>query len=777
MPEKQGRNLDRASQDSDVLVRIGNSFCNVTSLSRNQLTCRPPSSQPLALSLDGRPDPARIPEVVVLVGDSLNYTIGRLSYESPSVASQVPKPILYTGIVGLCLLIVTVVVILIAYKRKSSESSRVLKSMQDQMDVLELRVASECKEAFAELQTEMTDLVAGEMVAGGIPLLDYRIYCMKVLFPNVDDHPVLREMNVDPAKKVFIEKGLRAFGQLILNKTFLLLFIRTLESNRYFSMRDRVNVASLIMVTLQGRMEYCTDILKTLLAELIEKCMEGKSHPKLLLRRTESIAEKMLSSWFTFLLYKFLKECAGDPMYLLFQAIKHQVDKGPVDQVTHEARYSLSEEKLIRQTLEYKTITVYVSMSPQTAYVTGIDALVVGQEHHILESPVKVLDCDTISQVKEKALDTIYKHVPYSQRPQSIDLDLEWKTGQSGRLILSDEDTTSRTEGEYKRYNTLSHYKVNDGAALTLIPKQSSMYNISILSEKMLEKGGHKYETLTFGGYNKNHSPVSYSRPISPSSEVKSSHGRLNDTGYKHYHLVKHTDQENHKKQPDRGSKMVSEIYLTRLLATKGTLQKFVDDLFERIWSSNTNIPLAVKYMFDFLDDQAMMHGIQDNETVHTWKSNSLPLRFWVNVIKNPNFVFDINKSNIVDSCLSVIAQTFMDACSTQALSLGKDSPSSKLLYAKDIPIYKDWVERYYHDISVMPCVSDQDMNAMLAEESRQHAHEFNTNVALLELYSYAVKYNDQLMLTLEEDEFSRKNKLAFKLDQVHNVMEGDSHS
>ena len=34
-------------------------------------------------------------------------------------------------------------------------------------------------------------------------------------------------------------------------------------------MRDRVNVASLIMVTLQSRMEYCTDILKTLLSDLI----------------------------------------------------------------------------------------------------------------------------------------------------------------------------------------------------------------------------------------------------------------------------------------------------------------------------------------------------------------------------------------------------------------------------------------------------------------------------------------------------------------------------
>ena len=98
------------------------------------------------------------------------------------------------------------------------------------------------------------------------------------------------------------DKGLRMFGQLIMNKTFLVLFIRTLESNRYFSMRDRVNVASLIMVTLQSRMEYCTDILKTLLADLIGRCMDGKSHPKLLLRRTESVAEKMLSSWFTFLL-------------------------------------------------------------------------------------------------------------------------------------------------------------------------------------------------------------------------------------------------------------------------------------------------------------------------------------------------------------------------------------------------------------------------------------------------------------------------------------------
>lgn len=62
---------------------------------------------------------------------------------------------------------------------------------------------------------------------------------------------------------------------------------------------------------------------------------------------------------------------------------------------------------------------------------------------------------------------------------------------------------------------------------------------------------------------------------------------------------------------------------------------------------------------------------------------HSLPLRFWVNFIKNPDFIFDINKTTTVDACLSVIAQTFMDACSTTEHRLGKDSPSNKLLFAK----------------------------------------------------------------------------------------------
>ena len=67
-------------------------------------------------------------------------------------------------------------------------------------------------------------------------------------------------------------------------------------------------------------------------------------------------------------------------------------------------RYSLSEEKLIRQQIEYHSMTVFVSMSPQTIYMSGLDP-----QGDSMDIAVRCLDCDSVSQVKEKALDTIYR--------------------------------------------------------------------------------------------------------------------------------------------------------------------------------------------------------------------------------------------------------------------------------------------------------------------------------------------------------------------------------
>lgn len=50
-----GKNLDRAAQEIDVEVLIGAESCNVTSLSRSQLTCRPPKEQPAPLNNNDLP--------------------------------------------------------------------------------------------------------------------------------------------------------------------------------------------------------------------------------------------------------------------------------------------------------------------------------------------------------------------------------------------------------------------------------------------------------------------------------------------------------------------------------------------------------------------------------------------------------------------------------------------------------------------------------------------------------------------------------------------------
>uniref|UniRef100_A0A674E9T3 Plexin A3 n=1 Tax=Salmo trutta TaxID=8032 RepID=A0A674E9T3_SALTR len=442
-------------------------------------------------------------------------------------------------------------------------------------------------------------------------------------------------------------------------------------------------------------------------------------------------------------------ECAGEPLFMLYCAIKQQMEKGPIDSITGEARYSLSEDKLIRQQIDYKQLTL-MCIPPEGEAGTEI--------------PVKVLNCDTVTQVKDKLLDAVYKGIPYSQRPQADDMDLEWRQGRLTRIILQDEDVTTKIESDWKRLNTLAHYQVTDGSLVALVQKQVSAYNIA--NSFTFTRSLSRYESLLRTSSSPD-SLRSRAPMITPDQE----------TGTKLWHLVKnheHADQ----REGDRGSKMVSEIYLTRLLATKGTLQKFVDDLFETVFSTahrGSALPLAIKYMFDFLDEQADRRQITDPDVRHTWKSNCLPLRFWVNVIKNPQFVFDIHKSSITDACLSVVAQTFMDSCSTSEHRLGKDSPSNKLLYAKDIPNYKSWVERYYRDISKMPTISDQDMDAYLVEQSRLHGTEFNTLSALSELYFYINKYKEEILTALDRDGYCRKHKLRHKLEQAINLMSGSS--
>ena len=65
-----------------------------------------------------------------------------------------------------------------------------------------------------------------------------------------------------------------------------------------------------------------------------------------------------------------------------------------------------SEQKLIRQKMDVVPISATVEMEDG------------------LRVPVKLLDCDTISQAKEKLLDCMHKAAPVSKRPKLTEVDL-----------------------------------------------------------------------------------------------------------------------------------------------------------------------------------------------------------------------------------------------------------------------------------------------------------------------------------------------------------------
>ncbi|CAB3406196.1 unnamed protein product [Caenorhabditis bovis] len=732
-----GNNLNLAAKENDISVKIGEADCANVTITNKVLTCNPPPKKPYHA---GKVQP----EVIVQIG-LMTFSVGELSYDLPGLSSTVYAIIL----AFIFLMVLLVVFAIVLYRRKSNTHQRQMKYLKTQMDTIEMKVATECKEAFAELQTSLNqytaDLPLGTPTA---PFLEYKEYCARVLFPtNTANHPVLRNLEVDTTKAEAIEAGLREFHKLLMNKTFFLTMLRTMENNKYFVGKDRVYVGSLLMVVLQEKMGYCTEMLKQLLRELIEKTVEKKFQPKILFRRSESVAERMLAAWFTFLMHDHIKNYdSGKKLYELYWGIKQQMEKGPQDAITLEARYSLSEEKLLRATFEYKELTVFVSSSDSV--------------YSQPDMPVRVLDCDTITQVKEKCLDMKYRGYRFSERPSASDLELEWRTGVNGRMILQDIDSSSRVEpGNWKRLNTLAHYNVPNNAMLTLTAKSNSLYNLSLLSERS-EKSSTSLKNL---------SPTS-GRPWGAAT-TSSSNSKDMDNGFKLYHLVKPSEHGPSENQ----EKMVTEIYLTRLLMMKGTLQKFINELLESIFSTRTSpLPAAIKYMFDFMDEQALVHGITDPEVVHAWKSNALPLRFWVNLIKNPHFLFDIQKPTKIEGCLSVVAQTLMDACSTQDHQLTKDSPSSKLLFAKDMYQFREWVDSYYTEISRMPPIGDQEMGNILSAESRQHCGEFHVFSALNELYKYLDQYKESIMDALEANEHAQASRLPGRLQDLLALMESD---
>uniref|UniRef100_A0ACB8FQ39 Plexin-B2 n=1 Tax=Sphaerodactylus townsendi TaxID=933632 RepID=A0ACB8FQ39_9SAUR len=528
-------------------------------------------------------------------------------------------------------------------------------SQQDNLSAIyRTRIIGNEEDLMIEMEDQTNDINEAR-----IPVLDYKTYTDRVFFlPSKDgekDVMITGKLDIPEARRATVEQALNQFSNLLNSKSFLInpLSMPCSQAPERADLYTTSTGKELWLEggprrqgkALHGKLEYYTDIMRMLFLELMEQYVVAKN-PKLMLRRSETVVERMLSNWMSICLYQYLKDSAGEPLYKLFKAIKHQVEKGPVDAVQMKAKYTLNDTGLLGDDVEYSQLTVNVIVQDE-----GTESV-----------PVKVLNCDTISQVKEKIIDQVYRNLPYSQWPKPDSVVLEWRPGSTAQ-ILSDLDLTSQRDGRWKRINTLMHYNVRDGATLILskmwISQQPEDHQQDMPEERhaLLEEENKIWHLV---------------RPVDEVDEGKSKRGSM--------------------KEKER-TKAITEIYLTRLLSVKGTLQQFVDNFFHSVLDSNHVVPPAVKYFFDFLDEQAEKHEIKDEDTIHIWKTNSLPLRFWVNILKNPHFIFDVHVHEVVDASLSVIAQTFMDACTRTEHKLSRDSPSNKLLYAKEISTYKKMVE------------------------------------------------------------------------------------
>uniref|UniRef100_A0A8C5PRN3 Plexin C1 n=1 Tax=Leptobrachium leishanense TaxID=445787 RepID=A0A8C5PRN3_9ANUR len=559
-----------------------------------------------------------------------------------------------------------IVVILAACFVTRYKARKLSKKLRNEVELLESQIRQEIRAGFAELQMEKNDLNVQSL--GTIPFFDYKHVAINILFPEVDEgrldfsERILEFMpplykSRQPVEGDNVASVLRKMFE---NKNFLMFLIHTMEKQSSFSVKDRCIFASYLTIGFQNNLVYLTEVMEDLLRHLMDQ--PSNKHPKLLLRRTESVVEKLLTNWMSTCLYGFLRESVGEQLYLLVCTLNQRIHKGPIDAVNCRALYTLNEDWLLWQISDFNIIELNVNFPVITENEDESNRCIT----------VPVLDCDTIGQTKEKILQRFLEVKGYPHRLHIIEIGLEFHHGQTLKELLDIDSSSVVLENGIKKLNTIKYYKIGDGATINVIKKQ----------------------------------------------------------------CIDFPDYENPK------------LYC-HLVAIHAAVEK----LFRSIWTLPAGRPpVAIKYFFDFLDAQAENKKITDPDVLHIWKTNSLPLRFWINILKNPHFVFDIRKTPLLDSCLSVIAQAFMDGFSLTEHQLGKSAPTNKLLYAKDIPQFKEEIKAYYKGIRDAPTVSPAELKEFLTQESKKHEHEFKEDVPFLELYKYIERYSDVIISSLENE-------------------------
>uniref|UniRef100_A0A1I8J791 Sema domain-containing protein n=1 Tax=Macrostomum lignano TaxID=282301 RepID=A0A1I8J791_9PLAT len=776
----RGRNLIPTLLVSDVTVMLGDWHCPAQDILKETqlqaITCRTPED-PLFFN---EPHPVTV-------------RIGYRTYQLGTVTFSLPNSSLAYILGGAALFFLVCVVIGIVccvrcYVRSKDQDKS--KNLEHRMNLLEAKMSQTCRDAFAELQlnSDGTDGAAcGDPDGGGMPApcRSFEEFACYTCFPERYETrfakgdeifaDVVRSRN--SAEDSTESQGLEELDRLLHNRLFLLTMIDALEFNvEKFRHHERSQFGSLLSALLLEDMECFTDLLTRLIVQLIKRKQEKQDNYKVVFRRCDSVAERLLPNWLAFLMYEQLSDKVVEPFYRLYLRIKREVYKGPVDQCTEDSKYTINEQRLLRKDITFHPVKLTFRDRLEVLQPLGSDG-------EPWTCRVDVLDCDSIYQAKLKLLDVAYTRlqVRFSRREPPEIFELVGADADAHDLPLHEEQVT----GTDVRHKCLSDYSIaGDSAVVYLRRRPATAESNGTMYRSLASRLASNSETPTL--MQKSHSSKSLIdnglTPKSPAltpgggayATVQNQPGGGGGTGGKskgipprHYHLAQpyngsltlERSSRKKSKQADRsqnGQQTVPEAYLPILLSTKKNLTDNITDLFGALFPAHEPVPLCIKYLFDQLDDIARDTEFT-RDAAHIWKSNALTLRFYMQLLMNAQHLLDVEIQGPPD----------------------RSAPSQRLLFVKEIADFHPKVEAYY---AAVRSGIREPKNEMLTKFKKQvtsrSCSPFCRTALLRELYSeFVYKFQNErriqhhMMQQQQQQPFQPHTPLTYQQMQL-----GPSH-
>ncbi|CBY18543.1 unnamed protein product [Oikopleura dioica] len=297
------------------------------------------------------------------------------------------------SIISIFVFILIIVMIVYPLYNKYRATQKKHMSLEKKLHAVEEKVSAVAKRAYFELSMELPEIVEDN---AQMPVQDYSRYINNVLFPNPGDETPPRQ---------YPESSLLQLKKLLDNPTFTQKALRAIETQPKCTSRDKAKIAAYIMSIFADNPRFITKLTFDLVDSYLKDSV-GRT-PKLAFRFSNAVVERLLGHWMHLTLYDFLNSDTGKSLWVLLRAIKQQGWKGPVDAVKGHAQFTLTENRLLKEDIEFTPMKLSV-IPPEVREDTTEPSYVF----------VQILDCDTITQVKEKCMDAVYSNIPYSKWPR-----------------------------------------------------------------------------------------------------------------------------------------------------------------------------------------------------------------------------------------------------------------------------------------------------------------------------------------------------------------------